>query len=310
MILDFPKQMEEKLEKIEVLIEKQYVDQAICEIDCYLKQPQLSVFYNVLYKKMLTCLLMKREFEEAQDVFLKFEQGDDQFVMAHEVLLAKWSGEDKLSSYAKTLKPHSIRYQALTELVNHFEIFYVSHWEREDEEKINRLLKASLLEEALGIVSDLEQWDRERLLAKEDALRDIFVSNLHPLVKTGVAEVLVKQQLEWTVTYQNGEHIKSLTLDASVFDALENTIEAGRLLIIEQGFEVADEVFPFYRLFCATSFPFLETIYIDEVVLAFLTCFGVASLEKNDIIVSEMKKKAILSQTFSEVEEFILSLTK
>ena len=310
MILDFPKQMEEKLEKVEMLIEKQYVDQAICEIDRYLKQPQLCMFYGVLYKKLLTCLLMKREFEDAQDVFLKLESEEDQFVMAHEVLLAKWSGEDKLSEYMKKLKPHSIRYQALTELVNHFEIFYVSHWEREDEQKMNRLLKSASLDVALGIVADLEQWDASQLLAKEEAVRLVFVSPLHPLVKTGLAEILVKKQLAWTITYQEGERMRTLTLESSVFETLERVIESGRALIFEQASEVAEEVFQLYRLFCASSFPFLETFDKDEVVLAFLMCFGVASLEKNDIIVSELKKKAILSQTFSEVEGFILSLTK
>ncbi len=314
VIYEFPKGLEEKLEKIDQLIERQYVDQAICQLESYLEQPHLNAMHDPLRKKLLTCYVMKKEFEPATKLVMHLQKSPsyDLSVRAHDILLAKWKEEeDKQPIHAAQLGTSSIYYQTLLELMAELHVYYVTGWQQKNEQKLRHLSESESIEQALHFVADLQEWSTEELTAQRPLLESLFDTAIHPLVKTSLFELLVMRQVNMNVVFHQEPQVKNLSTSVNELHVLKEVIETGEAFIQHDVPQELQEICShYYRLFCLSQFPFFEELDVELSVFQLLKHFGLESAEKNDIMVSRLEKKPILSQTLFKVDSFILSLTK
>ncbi len=313
IIFDFPSDLEDKLEKVDALIEKQYIDQAICQLERYLEQPKLDKYFFAFRKKLLTCFLMKEEFEEAQEVLslLKQSPANDHWVKAHDVLICKWQGDDtRLAHYGELFGVQSIHYQTLVEFITQLQLFYVSGWETQTLQKLQLLKEATTLEVAFALLSDLQQWDQSVFLKHQQSFEALLETIEQPLVKTSLFELLVNQEVNYHVTFRReAECVKLETIPQSL-EPLNAVITQGEAIVARVCPELEELMGQYYRLFCLSVFPFFVDLDVEVAILRLMEHFGVESEEKNDIIVSRLEKRPILNQTVVEVDRFILSLVK
>ena len=313
VIWDFPSDLEEKLAKIDALIDKQYIDQAICQLERYLEQPKLEKFFFPLRKKLVTCYLMKEEFEEADVVLKGLKQSplNDHWVKAHDVLLSKWQGDETvMTQYGELLGMQSIHYQTLIEFVTQLQLFYISGWQQTKLMKLKQLEQATTLDVALSILSDIQQWEPSVLTQHIKMFEQLFQTLQDPLVKTSLFELLVNQGITCPAVFSHKAKQLQLNTTAQSLIPLEIFIQKGECYLPKEQPELAELVASYYRLFCLSVFPFFDDLDSEVAVLQLMKHLGIESEEKNDIIVSRLKNKPILSQTVFEVDTFILSLTK
>ena len=88
-IYDFPTNYEAKLLEATQLMEKGYTDQAICLLEDFLEIVTDIKVEHEIKKQLITCYMLKREFETCEQLILEIKQknGLDLMVAAHDILV-------------------------------------------------------------------------------------------------------------------------------------------------------------------------------------------------------------------------------
>ncbi|HAX72908.1 MAG TPA: hypothetical protein DCY20_05235 [Firmicutes bacterium] len=319
VIYDFPTNYKEQLQKCDDLIEKGYVDQAICYIEDIDFKHYLAESWFLFNKKLLSCYVLKKEFEMCQTLIEALEQQKtvDLTVRAHDVLVQLKvngkSGEHATKQkHAEELGVLSSYYKALLELIAELKAYYESYWMQEVNKKIDQLINETSVQEQFYILSDMQNLTVEELQSCQEELIQYFTLDRHPITKTLVAELLIKKELNFNVLWHHDDEVVEITLDEQLLDNVHNVITNTNELLVDV-YELSDEALEimnqqlafFYQFIC----PFEAKIDKMTVINFFIQQFGIETEQKSVIIDSRVENKPIINYTTCKLRQYLLSLT-
>ncbi|MTL69595.1 hypothetical protein GMA42_05700, partial [Turicibacter sanguinis] len=206
-VIDFPTNYEQKINKADELIDKGYIDQAICLIEDFIEQSNPSQGKELLQKKLLTCYFIKKEFDSVEDVLSQMPVGlGDLSILAHRFLLYHFDQNDVLLTEleADCKKNLSVfAYKNLQELIAQLKTFYEEYWVQSIEKQVVRLNEGCSFEQSLLILSDLSQYSNEELGYFKQPLITFYEQAPSPILKTILFELLAKKELNWSLPRAN-----------------------------------------------------------------------------------------------------------
>ena len=169
-IYDFQTNYIAKIEESSKLIEKGYIDQAICMLEDFLavvKDPKIKQEVN---KQLMTAYLLKGELDTCEALILeiKNQKSLDLTIAAHDILVAMFQGQEasakqKQEEYQQLLGLTALSSKNLVELIYQLKTYYESVWYEMIEKKIQVLEREGDLETQLLVISDLRTVDSWKL---------------------------------------------------------------------------------------------------------------------------------------------------
>ena len=280
IIYDFPTPYEEKLKEVELLLEKNYTDQAICALEDWLEVAgSISVDgQKEIQKKLLGCYLLKKEFESCEAIVLQIKQLGclDLNVAAYDIVANLLQGKrqeaDELQkAYREMLKLSSFAYKNLIEFVYQLKVFYEDEWLRDVSKKFIALLEADGFEQVHAILLDLQQVDASYFMEYSETLVQFFQMENSPILKTMLFELLSEKETTLEIIFTDQEKTKKLVTTPESLAPLYELIESSQrdLYALE-----LDEVNTLWCeqqmvLFYQFIFPFFEDIDTNIVLQKF-----------------------------------------
>lgn len=316
-VIDFPTNYEEKLNQADQLIEKGYIDQAICLIEDFIDYSKPKQGKQFLQKKLLTCYFLKKEFDSAKDLLHDIEiDFSDLSIVAHLCLLPKFE-QNQSSGTAIMLKAKEVlspfAFKNLNELVAQLKTYYEEYWYHSIEQEINRLEQGASIEQALLIISDLHEHSTDELSFFKQKILNFFESTTSPILRMLIFELLVHKNLHWTLSFTNDLDGTTSTIDTNeetlvLFEKqLHEAIRQLDQLELEDGIRTCleQQVHLFYQ-FCFPNHHQLEIQLVIEGLLTLIMGREMEFLEKNDLKSTE---QAIINYTTCKLSQYILSLS-
>ena len=205
---DFQTNYMAKIEESIQLMEKGYIDQAICMLEDFLeivKEPKIE--YEVK-KQLVTAYLLKGEFEicEALISEIRIANGLDLIVAAHDILVTMFQLPEHVSDakqieYQRALGLTALTNKNLIELVYQLKTYYESYWYETVDKKIQVLEHECSIETRLLVLSDLREMEASQLTLFKERFEMIFKQCSIPLVRTILFELLVQKEIECVVDF-------------------------------------------------------------------------------------------------------------
>ena len=316
-VIDFPTNYEEKLNRADELIEKGYIDQAICLIEDFIDYSKPKQGKQLLQKKLLTCYFLKKEFDSAKDLLNEIEVDfSDLSIVAHLFLLPRFE-QDQSSDFAieskakEVLSPFALK--NLNELVAQLKTYYEEYWYQSIEQEINRLQQVDSIEQALLMISDLYEYSTDELTFFKKKILTFFETTASPILRMLIFELLVHKNLDWTLSFTD-----ELDGTISIIDPnqeilvlfqkqLNQVIQYVNSLELEEGVKkcLEQQVHLFYQ-FCFPNYHKLETNLVIEGLLQLIMGRETDFLGKNDL---KSLEHPIINYTTCKLSQYILSLS-
>jgi len=315
-IYDFPTNYRDKLDEVDVLLEKNYIDQAICLLEDWLETTigiDNEIKIEVL-KKIYSCYLIKREFESCEDLVLELKGLGkiDLTIIAYDVLNSLFQGEvyeaeDKKINYQKQLQLSPFAYKNLVELIFQLKTFYEELWFQEASKKFERLREAENFEGALHVLSDLQSVEKDFFLLHKKEIKLFFENSENQILKTLLFELLTQKELIIEVSFKEEREKKLNTTIENLYPLYELIQESKKELIKLNKDEMTTAILEQHLvMFYQFMFPFLETIEIKEVIKALeIAILGLNSDEKSEERLNSKEK----AKTLRKINEYLLSLS-
>lgn len=237
IIYDFPTPYEEKLKEIETLLEKKYIDQAICALEDWLQTAEsISVDgQKEIQKKLLSCYLLKKEYESCEDIVLQLKQFGclDLAVAAYDIVASLLQGQqqeadEKQRDYREELNLSSFGYKNLIELVYQLKVFYEEEWLDDINNKFNDLLKADGFEEIYVILLDLQEIEASYFMEFQETLKQFFKMEHSPILKTMLFELLSEKEIVLEIVFSEEGNSKKLKTTQENLSPLYELIASGK----------------------------------------------------------------------------------
>lgn len=316
-VIDFPTNYEQKINKADELIDKGYIDQAICLIEDFIEQSNPSQGKELLQKKLLTCYFIKKEFDSVEDVLSQMPVGlGDLSILAHRFLLYHFDQNDVLLTEleADCKKNLSVfAYKNLQELIAQLKTFYEEYWGQSIEKQVVRLNEGCSFEQSLLILSDLSQYSNEELGYFKQPLITFYEQAPSPILKTILFELLAKKELNWSLPRANdsGESEGMILTNLQTLMPFNKKLEQVNE-IIEQ-MDLFDEVKVLLSLqvnlfyqFCFPNYETLDLSLVIERLLALIMGENDDFLARDDL---SSTNSSIINYTTCKLSQYILSLS-
>ena len=319
IIYDFPTNYEEKLEEVEILLEKKYVDQAICTLEDWLQNTKgiNEDIKKEMQKKLFSCYLLKKEFEECEELILHLKKSKkiDLTLVAYDVVLSLVQNkfdeaEEKKIKYQKEISPFA--YKNVLELISQLKTFYEEEWLFELTKLINRLLESDNFERSLSILSQLQEIDEKNFNFYENEFKVFFEKTQNKILKTLLFELLIQKNQNIELTFINKEDVILLMTEKKQLDALYELLKITKEKISQLGLDeitiqmLEQQMFMFYQY----MFPFYDKINFEIAILEI--CYHVMGInlkekEKNllEATIADDKK----ANTRHEINGYMLTLS-
>lgn len=196
-----------KIEQSIELIEKGYIDQAICLLEDFLVSVTCVDIGTEIKKQLMSAYTLKREFDAVDRLIASiFEKKRlDLTIAAHDILVAifqnqKEMRQQKENFYFNQLSSFSIK--NLKELMYSLKDYYENYWYEQIVKKIDTLQTGTNLKLKFSIISDLYEVEEERLMPFTHVLEDITNSCEIPFVKTALFELMSRKNLQGVITFK------------------------------------------------------------------------------------------------------------
>jgi len=316
-IYDFPTNYESKLLEATQLMEKGYTDQAICLLEDFLEIVTDIKVEHEVKKQLITCYMLKREFETCEQLILEIKQknGLDLMVAAHDILVTMFQNpkiqiETKQQEYIKQLGLNLLTRKNLIELIYHLKGYYEEYWCRGIEKKLQVLIEEQGFEMQLMVLSDLQDINPEFLRLYQDRFELIINQCKSPIIKTMLFELLVKKGITCSVTYKTEEtYLQLQTTEDNLREFYQHLNQAIKTLyqsdLSEERMQLLHQHLIFFYQFL---FPFVKEIDEREVINQLAkSLLGVESL------LPDYSKRGLKAQTNIDIiykmSQYILSLS-
>lgn len=316
-IFDFPTNYEEKINKADELIDKGYIDQAICLIEDFIEQSNPTKGRELLQKKLLTCYFIKKEFDSVEAILNEIPVDfGDLSTLAHRFLLYRFECDDVLLKELETNCKERLSvfaYKNLQELMAQLKTFYEEYWYQAIEKQIARLNQGCSFEQALLILSDLYDYSSEELAYFKPAFITFYKEAPSPILKTILFELLAKKELNWHLPLshdlENAEgsimtDLKTLQSFNQRLDQINNVIEQMDLFD-EIKVLLSQQVNLFYQ-FCFPNYEALDFSLVIEGLLALIMGENNEFLGETDL---SSTNNPIINYTTCKLSQYILSLS-
>lgn len=317
VILDFPTNHEEKIRQADELLEKGYVDQAICLLEDFIDQAHPVEGLPALNKMMLTCYFIKKEFETCDDLLKRLLIGSQDLTLwAHDLLLTRYQVGEEASlvlqkQYEERLSKNRFVYKNLVELTLQLKNFYESYWFDESEKRVTSFLNCPSFEQQVLAMSDLRQLSQSEFECFKDQIEEAFDQHLSPIIKTLLFELLVQKGVDWTLRFHDGEaSIKLKTAIEELYPFYDVLAEANKRIEMDSENEgitqlLTQQVLMFYQ-YCFPFYQRLEMNAVIEGLKAFLIEGKTTFLTSDDY---NSTNKTIIDYTSCKLSQYLLSLS-
>lgn len=317
IILDFPTNFEEKIRQADELLEKRYVDQAICLLEGFIEESRPTQGLLQLNKKLLTCYFLKKEFENCEELLNGLIRNhEDLTLVAHQFLMTRFTkGEEEMlklqKEYEKSMKGSRFAYKNLVELMMQLKTFYESYWFEEISEKINAFLNSQSFEEQLLTLSDLQEMEKEDLEWFKSDICLVFERQLNPISQTLLYELLVQKELEWELEFKNLKGSLRLITTSEQLQPfyeilMDISLEVEKKGIMDPMREMLIQHMTLFYQFCFPFYTHLDMNYVLDGIMLFLEGERVDFLSESDY---DSTNKTIIDYTSCKLSQYLLSLS-
>lgn len=317
IILDFPTNFEEKMRQADELLEKHYVDQAICLLEEFIEESRPTQGLLHLKKKLLTCYFLKKEFENCEEVLQELiHNHEDLTVVAHQLLMVRFTkGEDEMiklqKEYEKSMKESRFAYKNLVELMMQLKTFYEAYWFEETSEKINAFVNSQSFEEQLLTLSDLQDIEKEELEWFKSDIYLTFERKLNPISQTLLYELLVQKELEWELEFKDLKGSLCLITTSEQLHPFHEILmnispEVEKRGIVEPMREMLLQHMTLFYQFCFPFYTHLDMNCVLDGIMLFLEGERATFLSEDDY---DSTNKTIIDYTSCKLSQYLLSLS-
>jgi hypothetical protein len=262
-----------KIEQSIELIEKGYIDQAICLLEDFLVSVTCVDIGTEIKKQLMSAYTLKREFDAVDRLIASiFEKKRlDLTIAAHDILVAifqnqKEMRQQKENFYFNQLSSFSIK--NLKELMYSLKDYYENYWYEQIVKKIDTLQTGTNLKLKFSIISDLYEVEEERLMPFTHVLEDITNSCEIPFVKTALFELMSRKNLQGVITFKANGVTRRVLAEPAVLKKMERcyayAIERLEMLKLDEC--IQEELKQLLVYFYQYSFPFIDDFYEDDVI--------------------------------------------
>lgn len=283
IIYDVQTNYQAKIEQSNEMIEKGYIDQAICFLEDFLVCVQTAEIERAVKKQLVTAYFLKREFETAEQLISEIlkKNGLDLSLVAHDILVATFQNhheqsQEKENVYGNQLQ--SFAKKNLIELVYQLKTYYETYWDEQLRKKVMTLEKNPELNVALTIVSDLQEVETERLVAFKEKLENTANHCPSPLIKRAIFELLAQKNLECVIRFEEDGEVRNLPTEPLILEQERERIDQvlNQLEKLEIDPTLKEALIQPLIFFYQSSFPFANRLREDEVIFELLRqLFGV-----------------------------------
>ena len=317
VIFDFPTNYEEKLRQADELLEKGYVDQAICLLEDFIEQAHPVEGLSALKKMILTCYFIKKEFETCDELLKEWLIGSQDLTLwAHDLLLTRYqAGEEALitlqQQYEERLSTNRFVYKNLVELTMQLKNFYETYWFEQNQKRVMNFLNGESFEQQVLTISDLQHLSKEELECFKDQIEEVFLHRLSPVIKTLLFELLVQKGVNWTLRFEDhGEVVELKTAIEELHPLYEVLDQISKLIETQAENDVIKELLTQQALmFYQYCFPFYNRLEASAVVAGLRTFL----LEGKTTFLTEddykSTNKTIIDYTCCKLSQYLLSLS-
>ena len=317
IILDFPTNFEEKIRQADELLEKRYVDQAICLLEGFIEESRPTQGLLQLNKKLLTCYFLKKEFENCEELLSELIRNhEDLTLVAHQFLMTRFTeGEEEMiklqKEYEKSMKGSRFAYKNLVELMMQLKTFYESYWFEETSEKINAFLNSQSFEEQLLTLSDLQEMEKGDLEWFKSDICLAFERQLNPISQTLLYELLVQKELEWELEFKDLKGSLRLITTSEQLQPfyeilMDMSLEVEKKGIMNPMREMLIQHLTLFYQFCFPFYTHLDMNYALDEIMLFLDGERVVFLSESDY---DSTNKTIIDYTSCKLSQYLLSLS-
>ena len=275
MIYDFPTNYEEKIDQATKLMEKGYIDQAICLLEDFLEVVKDQKIEIEVKKQLITAYMLKGEFEMCEALILEIKAANclDLIVAAHDILVTMFQlpgdvVETKQLEYGRELGLNVLTNKNLIELVYQLKTYYESYWYETIDKKIQVLKNESSFETRLMVLSDLQAIDPIQLTLFQEEFESILNNCSQPIIKTMLFELLVQKGIECEVNFDSEMMSRQLKTTADSLDEFYEQLNQAIHLLFE--IEVDEDTRQLLKqhliFFYQCLFPFVDEVNPGEVV--------------------------------------------
>lgn len=200
IIFDYPFNEAGILAEADQLLEKNYIDQAICMLEEGLSKTRS----HEIRKRLLSCYLLKQEFTSCEGIILELNELGclDLSMAAHDILVSLFQQDDqaaalKKDSYLKRLKLSAFGQKNLTEMIYQLKLDYEEGWVGPIARKFQTLADPDAsFEKKASLISDLQEVDTQILLHFQHEFRQFFENETQPVLRTMGFELAVLRGLD------------------------------------------------------------------------------------------------------------------
>ena len=314
---DFQTNYMAKIEESIRLIEKGYIDQAICKLEDFLvivKEPKIE---HEVKKQLVTAYLLKGEFETSESLISEImnRNGLDLSVAAHDILVTMFQAQEqkamqKQKDYQQALGLTALTHKNLIELVYQLKTYYESFWYETVDKKIQVLEREGSIETQLLVLSDLREVEASQLKLFKERFEMIFKQCSIPLVRTMLFELLAQKEIECLVHFkhdQNSQLLKTTNVNLESFYAKleESLVVLSEMPLDEVTSELLKQHLIFFYQFV---FPFVDEMNTKEVIKELAQSILGVTLELESENSSFEKTEKITGIRY-KMSQYILSLS-
>ena len=209
LIYQFP-----RLEAIDQLLAKKYVDQAICALEDGLPLIGALEEKKAWQKKLLSCYLLKKEYDSCEAIILQLKQMDrlDLEVAAHDIVIGLVQNHtDKQAEYQEQLALSGFAYKNLIELVFNLKHFYEQEWLEEAGKKFQALSNSDSFEKTVIALGALMQIETIYFDHYQEHLHRFLAMDHHPILKIMLFELLCQKEVALEVAFKSEGQIRTLS---------------------------------------------------------------------------------------------------
>ncbi len=274
-IYDFQTNYEKKITESAELMEKGYVDQAICLLEDFLEMIKDQRIKNEVQKQLITGYMLKEEFETCEELILEIKQnnGLDLVVAAHDILVAMFQVQNDLveakkNEYRQLLGLNALTNKNLIELIYQLKMYYENYWCEAIGNKLQCLKNEASFETKLMILSDLQQVNAVQLALFKEEIQSILNHCEMPIIKTMLFELLVQRGIEFLVDFENETLSRQLSTTKQNLEGFYQQVNSAISLISQTTLDeeicslLKQHVIFFYQFI----FPFAEEVEEGEVL--------------------------------------------
>lgn len=316
-IYDFQTNYIAKIEEASQLIEKGYIDQAICKLEDFLvivKDPKIE---QEVKKQLITAYMLKGELETCEALILEItnQNGLDLIVAAHDILVTMFQGqekkvEQKQKDYRQVLGLTALTHKNLIELVYQLKTYYESFWYEMIDKKIQVLEREGNIETQLLVISDLRAVDSSQLRLFKEKFETIFEQCATTIVRTMLFELLAQKEIECLVHFKHDQNSQILKTTNVNLESFYSKLEQALIVLSEMPLdEVTSELLKQHLIFFYQFvFPFVEDMNPKDVIEELAQSILGVKLTLEDGNISLEKTEKITGIRY-KMSQYILSLS-